>query len=206
MARRFPIRAKLTFGALAPLFVAMFCCSLAGLYLISTKVASQAQEKVRTDLNSAREVLRSESARLGELVELTAGTTFTATAIVTGDRRDMAALLASLQRKKRLDILTLVDRTGRVLYREHNPAAVGDSLAGNHFVKWALNGEQVSGTAILTPAELATERADLAQQATIDLVPTPHARQLQATTERAGMVLAAAGPVRDACGRIIGAL
>jgi two-component system, NtrC family, sensor kinase len=206
MPRRFPIRARLTIGALAPLFVAMFCCSLAGLYLISAKVASQAQEKVRTDLNSAREVLRSESARLGELVELTAGTTFIATAIVTGDRRDMAALLTSLQRKKRLDILTLVDRTGRVLYREHNPAAVGDDLAGNHLVKRALAGEQVSGTALLSPEELAAERAALAQQATIDLVPTPHARTLQATTERTGMVLAAAGPVRDAGGRVIGAL
>ena len=56
MPRRFPIRAKLTFGALTPLFVAFIVCSLAGLYIINAKIASQAQEKVRTDLNSAREV------------------------------------------------------------------------------------------------------------------------------------------------------
>ncbi|HBG04465.1 MAG TPA: histidine kinase [Geobacter sp.] len=207
MPRRFPIRAKLTFGALAPLFVAFMICSLAGTYIINQKIASQAQEKVRTDLNSAREVYRNELDRIGELVELTAANPFTATAVETGDKTVMASLLNSLQQKKHLDILTAVDGAGRVLYRAHNPRVSGDSQAGNHyFLAQALKGFAVTGTTVLTAEQLATERAELTQRATIPVLSTPRSRPRASSVERSGMVMISAAPVRDAEGRIIGAL
>ncbi len=94
MPRRFPIRAKLTVGALLPLCVAIAISSLAGLYIINAKIATQAQEKVRTDLNSAREAYRNELSRIDEEVALTAATPFAATAITSGDRGTLAPLLA----------------------------------------------------------------------------------------------------------------
>ncbi len=45
MPRRFPIRATLTVGALLPLCVAIAISSLAGLYIINAKIATQAQER-----------------------------------------------------------------------------------------------------------------------------------------------------------------
>jgi two-component system, NtrC family, sensor kinase len=206
MTRRFPIRAKLTFGALAPLFVAFVLCSLAGLYIIDEKIASQAQEKVRTDLNSAREVYRNELARIGELVDLTAANPFAAAAISTGNKAAIASLLGPLQLRKHLDILTAVDASGRVLYRAHNPQASGDKESGCYFVARALKGEPVTGTTLLTGGQLAREHGDLTRLATIPIVSTPHARSRSAGVERSGMVMVSAAPVRDADGRIIGAL
>jgi len=206
MPRRFPIRVKLTFGALAPLMVAFLLSSLAGLHIIRTKIASQAQEKVRTDLNSAREVYRNELDRIGELVDLTADNPFNAKAIATGDRKALAALLGARQRKKHLDMLTAVDASGRVLYRAHNPAHFGDLQGGSYFVKQALNGVQVRGTTVLSGEELAWESAQLAQKALIPVVATPHARPRGGSLERSGMVMLSAAPVRDPAGKVVGVL
>jgi signal transduction histidine kinase len=206
MPRRFPIRAKLIFGALAPLFVAFTICSLAGLYIINAKIASQAQEKVRTDLNSAREVYQNELDRIGELVDLTAANPYAAEAISTGNQKMLASLLHSRRQKKHLDLLTAVDGKGRVIYRAHNPQLSGDRVAGSYFIDQALKGVAVTGTTVFTGDQLAKERSDLTLVATIPVVSTPHSRPRASAVERSGMMMVSATPVRDASGRIVGAL
>jgi len=206
MPRRFPIRAKLTFGALAPLFVAFFLCSLTGLYLIDEKIANQAQEKVRTDLNSAREVYLNELGRISERVDLTATSPFAVSAFKTGDRQVLAQLLTSLQQKKRLDILTAVDAYGQVIYRAQNPRLSGDHPTNSYFLSRALSGSAITGTSILSASQLAAENPELARRAIIPVVSTPHSRPRASTEERSGMVMVSAAPVRDAAGRIVGAL
>jgi signal transduction histidine kinase len=204
MLKRFPIKAKLTFGALAPLFVAFFICSLAGLYIINDKIASQAQEKVRTDLNSAREVYRNELDRIRELIDLTATNPYNSSSIVAGDP-EIQALLRQRLYKKRLDILTAVDAKGRVLYRAHTPSLSGD-LQKSYFVQQALKGVAVTGTALMGEQELAREGVSLADRATIPLVSTPHARPRSDTVEKTGMVMVSAFPLRNHAGQVIGAL
>ncbi|GFE61799.1 cache domain-containing protein [Geobacter sp. AOG2] len=206
MPRRFPIRAKLTVGALAPLFVAFFICSLTGLYIIDAKITSQAQEKVRTDLNSAREAYHGELRRIGELLELTADNPFAAMSIRSGDRRAISSLLTPLLRKKHLDILTAVDKDGRVLFRAHDPARFGDVPTGVYFIDQALKGNTITGTTILSPEQLAAESEGLTDRARIDVVTTPHSRPPRSLVERSGMIMVSAAPVLDGAGRVIGAL
>lgn len=204
MLHRFPIRAKLTFGALAPLFVAFFICSIAGLYIINHNIASQAQEKVRTDLNSAREVYRNELDRIRELIDLTATNPYNASSIVAGDS-DIRALLRQRLHKKRLDMLTAVDASGRVLYRAHSPQLSGDRQS-TYFLDQALRGIAVTGTAVLSGQELAREGAALARQANIPLRSTPHASPRSDTTEKSGLIMVSAAPLKNQAGEVIGAL
>jgi len=205
MPRRFSIRTKLTFGALAPLFVAFTISSLAGLYFINDKIASQAQEKVRIDLNSAREVYRNELDRIGELVDLTATNPFTAAAIGSANKPQLASLLQKRMQIKRLDILTAVDSSGRVLYRAHEPQLSGDKQT-SYFLEQALKGVAVTGTMVLTGDQIARELGGLTRRATIPVLSTPHSRARAAMVERSGMVMVSAAPVRDAKGRVVGAL
>ena len=204
MLRRFPIRAKLTFGALAPLFVAFFICSVAGLYIINDKIAGQAQEKVRTDLNSAREVYRNELDRIRELIDLTANNIYNSSSIVAGDRK-IRVLLSERLQKKRLDMLTAVDASGRVLYRAHSPRLSGDRQSA-YFLEQALKGIAVTGTAVLGEEELAREGIALSSRATIPLRSTPHARPSTETTEKSGLIMVSAAPLRNQAGKVIGAL
>ena len=204
MLQRFPIRAKLTFGALAPLFVAFFICSVAGLYIINHKIASQAQEKVRTDLNSAREVYRNELDRIRELIDLTANNIYNSSSIVAGDRKIRVLLRERLQ-KKRLDMLTAVDASGRVLYRAHSPQLAGDRQTA-YFLEQALRGIAVTGTAVLSEKELAREGVALSGRATIPLRSTPRARPSTDTTQKSGLIMVSAAPLRNQGGKVIGAL
>jgi two-component system, NtrC family, sensor kinase len=204
--RRFPIRAKLTFGALTPLLVALTICWVAGINIIDAKIASQAQEKVRTDLNSAREVYRNELDRIQELVDLTATNPSTASVIAAGDKRALASLLGVRQQKKHLDLLTAVDGSGRVLYRAQNPGQSGDRLDDTYFVSQALKGSAVTGTIVLTGPQLAREGGELARRAAISVVSTPHAGPGASRLETSGMVMVSAAPVRDPSGRVVGAL
>ncbi|WP_136525625.1 cache domain-containing protein [Geomonas ferrireducens] len=204
MLGRFPIRAKLTVGSVAPLFVAFFICSLAGLYIINDKIASQAQEKVRTDLNSAREIYRNELERIRELMDLTATNPYNSSSIVAGEESIRQLLRTRLQ-NKHLDILTAVDATGKVLYRAHSPQLRGDRQS-TYFVEQALKGVAVTGTSVLTPEQLSQEGIALVNRATIPLISTPHARPRADKSERSGMVMVSAFPLKNRDGKVIGAL
>ncbi|MDD5285691.1 MAG: cache domain-containing protein [Desulfuromonadaceae bacterium] len=203
---RFSIRLKLTIGALLPLFVAILVCSLAGIYTINSSIVRQAQEKVRTDLNSAREVYLSEVAHIRDVVTLTANAPSTATAFSSGRLSDLSSLLSSLRAGERLDILSAVAPNGRVLFRARNPGVSGDKGSGERLVERALAGQVVAGTALFSHEELLREGGDLARQATIEIIETPRARPSDKHVGRSGMLLVSSAPVKDSAGRIIGAL
>ena len=189
-----------------PLFVAIMICSLAGIYTINSSIVRQAQEKVRTDLNSAREIYLSEVAHIRDVVSLTANAPFTSTVFANGRQARLSSLLSPLRSSERLDILTAVSSDGRVLFRARNPEVFGDSRAGDRLVSRALRGEAVAGTAIFSPEDLLKEGPDLARQATIEVIDTPRARPSDKHVGRSGMLLVSSAPVRDSRGRIVGAL
>ncbi len=203
---RISIRTKLTIGALLPLSIAILVSSLTGAYLINANIARQAQDKVRVDLNSAREAYLTETRQIRDLVRFRAGSPFVAAAVSSGDRRAMAPLLSAFRKNEQLDMLTAVDRDGKVVFRARNPEVFGDDRGGDLLVARALRGEIVSGTDILSPEELRKEGDDLAQQATIAVLPTPRARSAAKEVERSGMLMVASAPVRDRRGEIVGAL
>lgn len=203
---RISIRVKLIVGALLPLFVAITVCSLAGIYTINASLVRQAQEKVRTDLNSAHEIYLNEIAHIRDVVTLTANAPYTATAFAGGRSAALSSLLAPLRTGERLDFLNAVGRDGRVLFRARNPELFGDSRGDEPLVARALAGEVVSGTAVFSPEMLLQEGAGLARQAAIAVVRTPRARPSDKQVGRSGMLLVCSAPVRDASGTTIGAL
>ncbi|BDV42107.1 two-component sensor histidine kinase [Geotalea uraniireducens] len=203
---RFPIKLKLTAATLIPLFVATGVCWLIGLYVIDSRILNQAQEKVRTDLNAAQAVYQGEVDHIRDVVKFTANNPFTSAVVEKGDRRMLHTILTPLLASERLDILTAVNAGGEVVFRARNPAAFGDGKGGDPLVARALHGELVAGTKVIPADELVKEGRELADKATVAIVPTPHARQRDELVERSGMVMVAAAPIRDRQGRIVGAL
>lgn len=167
---RFPIRLKLTFATLIPLFVATSICWLIGVYIINSRIVAQAQEKVRTDLNAARAVYDGEVEHIRDVVKFTATNPFTAAILEKSDRDTLRSLLAPLLKAEGLDILTAVDAGGKVIFRASNAEAHGDLKSSDAVVSRALHGELVSGTDVLTPEELVKEGTALAARAAIEIV------------------------------------
>lgn len=204
--QRFSIRLKLTVGSLLPLFVAILFCSMTGIYIINSRINVMAQEKVRTDLNSAREVYTNEIGHIRDLVRFSVSMPHAADAVITGNREVIAPLLSGMKGKEQLDFLTIADSRGRVLFRAGNPHVFGDRLDQDPLVKRALHGEIVAGSQVFSPERLQLEGSDLAQRAAIDVIPTERAKPGVKKREPAGMVMVAAAPVRNRQGGVVGAL
>jgi len=201
---RFPIKTKLTVATLIPLGVAIFICWMAGVFILSAKVASQAQDKVRYDLNVAREAYQNELSRLYDVVKFTAAFGKTAETVGAANREAVAEILAPVRLSEHLDILAAVDAGGRVIYRANNPGLFGDELVRNQFVARALKGEIVSGTTIMPASELAQEGEALVRQAQVRVQGAPTGAPAAVHSE--GMFLFVATPVRDRAGNVLGAL
>lgn len=206
LRRRFPIRTKLTIATILPLLVAILVCTVVSFSILLAKIGAQAQEKVRSDLNAAREIYQHEIDQLRNVARFAAATPYVADSLKKADRRVLAALLEPLLQGERLDIFGAVDASGTVLFRAQPQGGHGDDLSRDLLVRKALSGEALAGTTILTRQRLENEGAAIASRAVVNIVPTPHAKASTRTVEETGLFLIAAAPVKDRSGTVVGAL
>ncbi|MDO9130055.1 MAG: hypothetical protein Q7U34_09335, partial [Anaerolineales bacterium] len=82
---RIPIATKLILSFLLIIILASAIFTVAGIQLISNRIVAEAQEKVRHDLNSAREIYQSELEHINDVVRLTAGRFFLTDAMTAGN-------------------------------------------------------------------------------------------------------------------------
>jgi two-component system NtrC family sensor kinase len=203
---RLNLRTKLIFGFSIVIIIGIVLFVIAGIQLIGNTIIKQAQDKVRLDLNSAREVYQKESESVKNLIRLTAVRFFLIDAILKKDVGRIERELQKIRVNESLDILTLTDGKGYVLLRARNPALSGDTL-DNEVMEWVLkHNEEVVATRILSLEELQKEGQSLVDQVMIRLVPTPKARPRADTVETSGMAIIAAAPVFDYKGNLIGVL
>ncbi len=206
MPPRFPIRWKLTAGALLPLFVAILLCWLSGYYFIGSRIITQAQDRVRTDLNSAREVYRNELERICDVVKFTGRSPLAAAALQGNDRRALAALLSPLLQNEQLDFLTVVNPYGQIVLRAGNAGETTASPWSTPIVTQAIGGKDLRGTMVIPYDDILKENPALAGKVAVPIQPTPRARHFAKKMERAGLFLVAAAPMKNSAGAIVGAL
>jgi len=201
------LQTKLTISFGTVIIICGLVAALVGMRLIGTVVISQAQEKVKNDLNSAREIYREETENIRDVVRFTALRFFIKGAILDNDTETLTKPLQAIREEESLDILTLTDSNGQVLVRTRNPSVFGDNQALDELVSRVLSGEKaIAGSAIISREELIKEDKALAEQAYIKFVPTPKAKPSSETEQTSGMMLKAAAPIFGYDGSLIGVL
>jgi two-component system NtrC family sensor kinase len=202
---RLPIATRLTLSFLSIILLSSIIFTVVGVQIINNRIITEAQEHVRIDLNTAREIYRVELELVKDAAEFTTARLFIAD-IVRGDiRQDYLDELVRFRNSEGLDILTITDAQGRVVLRTNDPAARGDDQSQDEIVSMVLRTKELAaGTTIVPAAELARESRLLAEMAHLDFVQTPMARIRPETEQTSGMVLKAAAPVLDAQGNLIG--
>ena len=203
---RFTLRAKLIISFSLVIVVGVFISTIVGIRLIDTTIIRQAQDKVRFDLNSAREVYNQESEAIKTKIRLTANRFFIKEAISARDLVRLRRELSKIREEESLDILTLTDPTGRVLVRAHNPQIFGDRPADDVINMVLANEDPVVATVVVSEQELAKVGAHYLEHARITLIPTPKSRPLEKNEEKSGMFIKAAAPVFDYRGKLVGVL
>ena len=195
---RLRIGAKLELSFLLIIVLISVILSLVGTWVIGDRFVEQAQEKVRTDLNSAREIYQNNLVRIADAVRFVSDRDFVRSASLAGGRERLLQRLSAIREEEHLDALTLTDATGRVVLRTANPTVYGDDESQDQIVHAVLETHApAAGTVVLPRSELLKTSPQLAERARIELVPTEKARPLPERYSTAGMALKAAAPVFD---------
>ncbi|MEO0075207.1 MAG: cache domain-containing protein [candidate division WOR-3 bacterium] len=202
------LTAKFTLAFLLIVLIIGVTTTWVGIRFIANGIVNQAQSKVKSDINAAREIYNDYASDIADLLRLNAERLLVKQAISTQQRKALKQLLDWVVEKEKLDILSIVDSQGKVIFRLANPHRYGD-VVNNDIVKVALkNKEVVVSTCILEKTDLLKEGNEkLVQKATIKIFPTPMAKTTEARDESSiGMVILAAAPVFSAEGEFIGVI
>jgi two-component system NtrC family sensor kinase len=196
---------------LALIFLAIACLigvvtSIIVNSLITNQVIFEAQERVKEDLNTARYVYTSKIRDIDRTIRWTSIRHVLKEGFKKKNISPIRKELEELMAEEGLDFLVLVDRKGTVLFRVHNPPALGDSLLYDPFIKIALGKKEISGTQVLSGDELSKEGGRLAEKAIVRSIPVPNEKPTRKIEETSGMVLKSAHPVIDFNGEVLGVL
>jgi two-component system NtrC family sensor kinase len=210
MAKRgsaIPITYKLIASFLIISIISNLVFTIAGITYTGNRIIAQAQEMVRTDLNSAREIYSGELRHVQDVVQLTARRPIIQDIFAFGVTKTIQSNLEREKQSEDLDILTVVDKTGNVLLRTNFPYKTGDNISQQELIKSAVDTQTTIASTTIVPAEfLANESPRLAARAHFVFIDTPMAKPRTDTEQTTGMLLAVAAPVFDANELLIGTL
>ncbi len=201
-----PLRFKLTLSFLAVISFGGIVTLFMGTRLEHRTIFDLAQAKVRHDLASAWMVYNERLNDIRDIVRLNSSRESIQQALVLGQKDILQKDLESVREDFQLDILTLTDAQGKVVFRARQPEVGGDDQSKEPLVGRALKKEVVVGTQIVSRAELLKEGADLAEKSYLAFVPTEKAAFRPEDHEENGMMLKAASPLINDKGVLLGVL
>ncbi|MBA7663123.1 Adaptive-response sensory-kinase SasA [subsurface metagenome] len=176
---------------------------LVGGQLIYRTVLSEATNRIRLDLNAAREIYNNLETRINVGLSVAKLETVFRSALKRRDIPPVVRRLEAVADEINLDFAGIVTADGKTLYRiglppENNQNDGHDDHKINPAAGLALERKAlVSGTVILDRQILLAENPGLAEQAKINLLPTPRAAPRPEREETAGMAIVSAVPMFD---------
>jgi two-component system NtrC family sensor kinase len=169
-----------------------------GSQLLYKSVLSEAENRISLDLNAARGIYHT---RVDVIATSFAVASFDGelrASLLRGDADDLTEKLREVSQQARLDFAGIASPDGIVIRRLGPPAPRDEPPVNNPLVQYVLrNGEKVSGTVLLDRPFLLSENPLLADQARIDLIPTPMAAPRNEKEETLGMAIGAAVPLYE---------
>ena len=202
-----PLRTRLSVGFLLAVIIPGLTAAAIGVHFMNAGIVRQAQDKVRLDLNTAREVYEGHIRDIKTILEFSAIRPSIWNSLAKGDQALLEKTMLGIYEEGGLDILNITDADFRVVFRCRKPQLSGDSQRENVTVARAWeSGKAVGATQIMTRDDLLVEGDDVAQPALIALQPTPRAKPTDETQSTSGMLIMAAVPVLDESGQKTGVI
>jgi two-component system NtrC family sensor kinase len=209
------LQTRLIIGFLIATCLTGAVATVVGITTIRRNTLDEVQRKVQQDINTAELIYTYHLERLKYQLEFISLRSPFEDAI---RRRDPSPLkgLETLIRPGTarpssdhtcLDMLTLVDARGRVIYRVANPPAKGDNLIWDPVVRKCLVEKKSQASAVIMPlATIIDQNPRLSDRVVIPIMKTPQSVEVMDKVLIEGMVLRAAYPIFNSRGELIGAL
>jgi len=208
------LQSRLVIGFLIATCLTGAVATLMGITMINMTTLDEVQRKVQQDINTAKLVYRHNLERLGYQLQFIALRSPIHEAILSGNLQpleDLRVLIRSgtfqSPEHMSLDMLTLVDTKGKVIYRAANPNAKGDVILWDSVVRRCLEEKRPESSAIIMPYDvIIAQNPKLADRVKIPIVKTPQSVEVKEKVLDRGMVLRAAYPIMDKNRKLLGAL
>jgi len=190
-------RSKLIASFLGVSFLVGAVSLFIGGQLLYKSVLSEATNRVRLDLNAAREIYQTRIKAITCPLTLTSLEPVFSAALKKRDISELIPRLETVARRAELDFVGIVRKEGETLCGVGKSSLrckaveITNPIAGLVFDRKV----PVSGTVILSKEFLSAESPELADRARIELLPTPRAAPREEEEETSGMAIAAAIPV-----------
>ena len=189
------------------ILVSSIITGMVGVKIIQHQIYTRAETKTISDLNSAREIYRNKISHIENIARLTAAGSLIVKAVIENNSTFLQKDLQRTLLREKLDILTIVDKNGKVISRGHNGSVLGDDLKEDKLISRTITTKRLTnGTDIVSREYLMRESPELAAQALMDVIPTPKAKPHKDKQESSGIMLKTAVPILDDQGNFLGVL
>ena len=200
--RKMSVRYRLLAIALLPTLVIFPILLGATMWRWNAKFDGALISKVRSDLTVAHQYFSRILENNGEQMKALGESVALQSAVESGDRHRLLRLLQERREALQLDFLYVADIDGRVLSFAGGKGPSSIDVLMPVFAN-AVVGRASAVVDIFSPEELQSISPELAQRASIDLIPTTNAAPSNATKSLSGMVVHAADRTSLADGRQI---
>ena len=189
------------------ILVSSIITGMVGVKIIQHQIYTRAETKTISDLNSAREIYRNKISQIENIARLTAARSLIVKAVIENNSTFLQKDLQRTLLREKLDILTIVDKNGKVISRGHNGSVFGDDLKEDKLISRTITTKRLTnGTDIVSREYLMRESPELAAQALMDVIPTPKAKPHKDKQVSSGIMLKTAVPILDDQGNFLGVL
>ena len=189
------IRNKITLGLIVIILITFITLAIVINNYVDRVFIKEVQNRVRNNLNSAHDIYSDYTKRVNQILKAISIRRTIDAPLDNEIKEDLGKVFSDVYKESGIDILTLVDLDGNVIFRAHNPDSKGDNLAELPIIKKVMdNWESYNGTIILNKDIFEKDGVELAYRATIPIIKTPNARPSSRTEENRGMFIASAVP------------
>ncbi len=190
-----PIRNKITLGLIVIILISYMALAIVVSIYVNNIFIKEVQTRVRHDLFSAHNIYNDYIEHIDQILQAISIRRTIYSPLEEEIEGDLGKVFQNIYDNSGIDILTLVDLNGDVIYRAHNPGSKGDNISDVYVIKKVMHEwKPFRGTIILSPEILEREGQEILNRVSIDIKDTPKARPSSKKVENRGMFIAAAVP------------
>jgi two-component system, NtrC family, sensor kinase len=210
------LQTRLIVGFLIATCLTGFVATLIGVWTINKSTLDEVQNRVRQDINTAKLIYNHTLERIVSLVQFSAEGADLYETFAVGKQQRLESLQGLIRHaqvtptaedRPFLDMLSVIDRKGKILYRAANPQVKGDDMLWDPVVLRCIETRAPQASTELIPIEkIVLENPSLADRAAIAIVKTPKSIEMEEKQLSEGMVMRAAYPIIDKKQQLLGVL
>ena len=207
---------RIVVGSLIATLLTGFVATFIGIWTINKSTIDEVENRVRQDINTAKLIYNQNLEKIATRILFTAESSDLQTIMVNHAYPKMDFLRGLIRNEQKtpiqgdeiyLDMITVIDGRGNVLYRAANPGVKGDNILWLPVVKKCLENKSPQlSTELLAISKILRENPGLTDRVTMELIKIPLSYETQEKQLSDGMVMMAAYPLFDKDKKLLGAI